>query len=124
MAVIPQGTAVGGDGLAITSDETKLFVCQNQFQTGGFGSDAISVYGLDDDGKATLETELGNRTTFDAPTTCALTDKEDFIYFVNARFASIGFPADGEADLSTFDKKFTMIGLDVSGFVAGRSSGD
>ena len=48
---------------------------------------------------------------FDSPATSALYG--GMIYSVNARFASLPFPAEGEDDPSTFDEEFTIVATEA-----------
>jgi hypothetical protein len=93
-----------GDGLVIDPVDDRLYITNN-------GSNRIYVLELsiDDDGVVSADL-VGSIVSelYDSPSTSALYGNE-WIYSVNARFASIGFPGDGEDDLTTFPEQFQVV---------------
>ena len=97
--IIPNGTLPAADGLCIEGD--TLYVAQNNMGlTGWFlATDGdVSAFKLG----AILSED------FDSPATCHIVGEN--VYVTNARF-SIGLPAEGEDDLSTFNETFQVVGV-------------
>jgi hypothetical protein len=99
----PNVTGVSGDGMVIDGD--RLYVNQNALNQ-------LSVYDLayDSDTRNVTADLFGYITSdlYDAPSTSA--QYNEWIYSVNARF-SIGFPADGEGNLTTFAEEFDVVAV-------------
>ena len=86
---------------------TTVYVTQNNLQQ-------VSVYEIERESPDSppVATFIGVLTSdfYDDPTTSVVLG--DRLYSVNGRFTSLGFPADGEGDLTTFDEVFTMVSVD------------
>jgi hypothetical protein len=90
------------DGLALAGD--LLYSCENK-------DDRVSVWKLTNETVPSL-TLLGHITNeeFDFPSAGAIYG--DLLYTVNARLASLPFPADDEESPDIFDVDFYMTGVD------------
>lgn len=107
-------TGASGDGLIIDGD--RLYVTLNALDT-------IGVFDLAYDKTDTKEQVVTSSLfgfitseLFDACTTSAQY-KSEYLYSVNARF-SIGFPAEGEGNLTSFDQEFSVVATKKSDVVA------
>lgn len=111
--VLPSGTMPSGDGLTI-ADGNVLYVTENAIPRISVWELAPSV--IDDTmSEPTIlppvqATLLGYLTSaeYDSPSSSGV--YEGIIYSVNQR-ASIGIPAEGEEDLSTFNETFQIVGV-------------
>lgn len=113
--VLPPSSINFVDGMEThTEDNGKVLL----YITENLGN-VISVWELteSDTSDAPIAEKVGFLTSadFDTPTTSAIVG--DLIWSVNARFASIGFPAVGEADPSNFTETFDVVAVERSDFV-------
>jgi len=98
----------GGDGVLVDGD--RVYVTNNQ-------SNQIIVYDVevDTEGFVSIATATLVGTIesadFDSPSTSALIDGT--LYSVNARFTTVPFPSDAEADLATFEEEFQIVATSI-----------
>jgi len=103
--VIPDGTVVSGDGLCIGNDDI-LYVVQND------EAGPLTAWEMSSSDGIVSASFIGaiESSEFDSPATCDISG--DIIYVPNARFGSLGVPANGEEDLDSFAETFQVLGVD------------
>lgn len=103
--MISPGT-IAPDGLCFGDSDGELYIVEN-------GSNLVSSWQLN--GTETPATFVGNIVSedYDSPSTCSVLDGT--VWTVNARFASLGQLAPGEAS-PTFDGEFHIVGLPIDDF--------
>jgi len=101
--VLPAGTLLGADGLAIADGETTLYITQNVLNL-------VSAWAMDVIEGQVTATLLGRIVSplFDSPATTDVSG--EYIFSVNARFSSLAFPDPGEGDPETFAETFDVVG--------------
>lgn len=109
MIAMPEDVSSGGDGLVIEGD--RLYITNNVLNS-------IVVVDLSVQGGCVAANVIGSIESelFDSPATSA--QYGAWLYAVNARFSSVGFPGEGEEDLATFTEEFHVVAVrksDVSG---------
>lgn len=98
----------GGDGLLV--DGERVYVTNNQ-------NNQIIIYDLEisTEGFVAIVTAALVGTiesaNFDSPATSALIERT--LYSVNARFGTVPFPTDAEADLATFQEEFQIVATSI-----------
>ena len=97
-------TGISGDGLLIDNGNHRLYMTHNVLNR-------ISVFQLeyDSDQRNVKAHRVGFVASdlFDSPTASA--QYGDLLYTANARFESIGLPAVGEGDLTSFSEQFSVV---------------
>lgn len=92
----------GGDGLVVDGD--RLYITNNQLNSLLVFDLSIESGCISADYVGSIESDL-----FDSPATSA--QYGAWLYSVNARFGSVGFPAEGEEDLSIFTEEFHVVAV-------------
>jgi hypothetical protein len=106
--IVAPGTVLSADGLELViqnDNTTLLYVCQSSL-------DQIAVFQVAQEMETAPElTFMGQVASeyFDGPATVVIV--ADQLFTVNARF-SLGLPAPGELDPSTFNATFPVVGVD------------